>query len=176
MGVVRESLAKISSKRSGRLNRSRSRQSECAAGGRYGALETALGRPISARRGIVLIEIAVIMPLLLMLLLGCMEYGWMFLKSQQITNAARQGARTGAIADATVAEIQTVVANVMFASGLDGSGYVVTITPGDPTALEMGQLFEVAVSVSYDNIGFGVPLVPTPATLEATVTMAREGP
>lgn len=133
-------------------------------------------RRMSARRGIVLIEIAVMMPLLLMLILGCLEYGWMFLKSQQITNAARQGARIGATADGTVAEIQTAVANVMFASGLDGSGYVVTITPVDPTALQMSQLFEVAVSVSYDNIGFGVPLVPTPATLEATVTMTREGP
>ncbi len=133
-------------------------------------------RRMSARRGIVLVEIAVMMPLLLMLILGCLEYGWMFLKSQQITNAARQGARIGATADGTVAEIQTAVANVMFASGLDGSGYVVTITPVDPTALQMGQLFEVAVSVSYDNIGFGVPLVPTPATLEATVTMTREGP
>ena len=48
--------------------------------------------------GLATIEMAMVLPLLMLLTLGVIEYGWMFLKSQQITNAARQGARAGALA------------------------------------------------------------------------------
>jgi Flp pilus assembly protein TadG len=122
------------------------------------------------------VELAIVLPFLLVLILGLMEYGWLFLKTQQITNAARQGARTGARADATTAEISTAVAAAMAAAGLDGSGYSLTLTPGDPSTLLAGELLTLEVSVSYTNIGLGVPLVPTPATLDSMVTMAREGP
>lgn len=130
----------------------------------------------SARRGSLLIELAIVLPLFLMLIMGLLEYGWILLKSQQITNAARQGARIGARPAATSADVDAAVANAMSVAGLSGSGYVVTITPGDPAGLASGELFTVAVSVTYSNIGFGVPLVPTPATLASSVAMAREGP
>ena len=32
------------------------------------------------------------LPLLLLVMLGAIEYGWLFFNVQQITNAARQGA------------------------------------------------------------------------------------
>ena len=130
----------------------------------------------SARRGNVLVETALVLPLLLVLTLGLLEYGWLFLKAQQITNASRQGARVGARADATVAEITAAVDGAMAAGGLADSGFALTIIPVDPTTLIAGETLTVEISVPYANIGLGVPLVPTPASLDATVTMAREGP
>ena len=130
----------------------------------------------SNRRGMLLVELALVLPLLLVLILGLMEYGWLFLKAQQITNAARQGARSGARADATAAEIINSVADAMSAAGLDGSGYSVTLSPADPSTLLTGQMFSVDVSVPYGNIGLSVPLVPVPTTLDSLFTMAREGP
>lgn len=130
----------------------------------------------SARRGNVLVETALVLPLLLVLTLGLLEYGWLFLKAQQITNASRQGARVGARADATVAEITAAVDGAMAAGGLADSGFALAITPVDPSALTAGETLTVEISVPYANIGLGVPLVPTPAVLDATVTMAREGP
>ncbi len=44
-GAATRGLVQFASKRSGRLNRPRSRKSECAAGGRYGALGTVRQRP-----------------------------------------------------------------------------------------------------------------------------------
>ena len=40
-----------------------------------------------------MVEAAIVFPILLMLTLGAIEYGWLFLNAQQVTNAARQGAR-----------------------------------------------------------------------------------
>ncbi len=48
------------------------------------------------RRGTAAVEAALILPLLMLLLLGVIEYGWIYLKSEQIANAARHGARVGA--------------------------------------------------------------------------------
>ncbi len=123
-----------------------------------------------------MVEVAVVLPLLLVLILGLLEYGWLLLKAQQITNAARQGARTGARADATAAEVIAAVGDAMSAAGLDSSGYALTLSPADPSALMAGDMLSVDVSVPYANIGLGVPLVPVPATLDSLVTMAREGP
>ncbi len=126
------------------------------------------------RRGALLVELAIVLPLILLLIMGLMEYSWMFLKAQQLTNAAHLGARAGARADAGVAEINATVDSAMSAAGMTGV-YGVTISP-DPAVLDVGEMVTVAVSVAYADVGFGFPLVPTPATLQASVTMAREGP
>jgi Flp pilus assembly protein TadG len=127
-------------------------------------------------RGVVTIEMAVALPLLLLLVLGVIEYGWMFLKNQGITNSARQTARIAARYDSTTADIQTALTNAITAAGLTGSGYTSSLAP-DPTTLGAGETFSVTVAVPYTNIELiGVPFLPTPATLTSTVTMAKEGP
>jgi len=45
------------------------------------------------RTGTTLVEAAFVLPLLLLVVLGAIEYGWLFYKQQQITNAARHAAR-----------------------------------------------------------------------------------
>jgi Flp pilus assembly protein TadG len=128
------------------------------------------------RRGLATIEAAIVLPLLLLMTLGLIEYGWMFMKAQQVTNAARQGARVAARADATTVEVQQAVLDAMTMANLELSGYSLTINPVDPATPEPGQLIAVTVSVNYPDIELGMPLIPTPAALDETVTMAKEGP
>ena len=59
------------------------------------------------------------LPLVLLLIMGVLEYSWMFLKSQQITNAARAGARAGVRVDATSAEVTSSVGAAMTMSLFD---------------------------------------------------------
>jgi len=127
------------------------------------------------RRGLATIETAIVLPLLLLLTAGILEYGWMFLKYQEVTNATRHGARVGATVDAGSAEVNQAIADAMTASGLGGSGYTVTISPS-VDGLSSGALFTVTVSVNYDNIGLDMPLTPTPANVSASLTMMKEGP
>ncbi len=143
-------------------------------GGGRGSPVVAVRRTTHVRRGALLIELAITLPLILLLIMGLMEYSWLFLKTQQITNAAHLGARTGARADAGLAEVNAAVDFAMSAAGMSGV-WGFTVIP-DPAVLGVGEMVTVTVSVAYADIGFGFPLVPTPATLEAAVTMAREGP
>jgi Flp pilus assembly protein TadG len=129
------------------------------------------------RPGLALIETVLILPLLLLIILGTMEYGWLFWKAADINNAARQGARVGSRGGATAGDITTTVLDVLTASGLQDSGYTVTITPPDPTTLDSGEQLTVQVSVPYANIAvINTAMIPTPDQLSATVIMPREGP
>jgi Flp pilus assembly protein TadG len=129
------------------------------------------------RRGAAIIEAAVVMPLVILLVFGVIEYGWMLLRCQDISNAARAGARAGVRFGASAATATDAVTTAMTNSGLQGSGYVVTLTPSDPTTLSPGQPLTVQISVPYSNIAaINIALIPTPANIRASVVMAREGP
>ena len=124
--------------------------------------------------GIASLEFVIIMPVLLILLFGVMEYGWMFTKSGELVNAAREGARTGARVDATNADINFVVDARMTQAGMGAAGYTTTITQ----AAVVGDPVTVQVTVPYDGnvelIGFF--LIPVPNNLQASVSMSKEGP
>src|SRR3954453_1896122 len=77
------------------------------------------------------VEAALLLPLIFMLTFGLIEYGWMFLKQQQITNTARQSARLGAMVDGTNAQVTSQITSMMNTYGLAGSGYTTTIAPGN---------------------------------------------
>jgi len=125
-------------------------------------------------KGAMLIEAAIILPLLLLLILGVIEYGWALLKSQQITNATRQGARIAARPDVTNADIQDTVSALMDSAGI--SGYELTL-PGDVSSITPGDSLTVTITVPYSSVELaGAPFVPMPSQLKASVTMAKEGP
>jgi Flp pilus assembly protein TadG len=130
----------------------------------------------SKSRGAATIEMALVLPLLMMLTFGVIEYGWIFLKLQQVTGAARHAARIGVTADATNGDISNAVTSLMSEAGLGASGYQVTISPGNTAGLAAGQPLNVTVAVPYENVELiGIPLIPVPPSLRASVTMAKEG-
>jgi len=127
------------------------------------------------RAGTTTVEAAFILPILLTLTFGMFEYGWLFLKSHQITNAARHGARTAAVVGATNTDAINAVTAAMDSGGMAGTGYTVSIQPADVTTMDVGQTLTVQVNVPYEALRLtGMPL-PTPETLRASVSMAREG-
>jgi Flp pilus assembly protein TadG len=128
----------------------------------------------AARRAIASLEFVIILPVLLILLLGMLEYGWLLTKQGELVNAAREGARVGARVDATVGDINAMIDARMADAGMGGAGYTPTITPG----VDAGDPVTVRVTVPYDGtlelVGFF--LVPVPDALSAEVTMSKEGP
>ena len=126
------------------------------------------------RRGLAAVEAALVMPLLLLLVLGLLQFGWIFLRTQQITHAARHGARVGATVDATNGDIADAVAAWC-------GNEAVLINPCnvdidvDVAALAPGELLTVTVT-STDIKLWEDSLVPTPDSFSATMVMAKEGP
>ena len=51
----------------------------------------------NGERGAELIEFALVFPLLMMVVLGCVDFAFVFHHNEVITNAAREGARVGSL-------------------------------------------------------------------------------
>jgi Flp pilus assembly protein TadG len=69
-------------------------------------------------RGAELIEMALVLPLLLLIIMGIIDFGFMFREMNVVTNAAREGARTGILPDYDDADIDARVQQYMNAAGI----------------------------------------------------------
>lgn len=74
----------------------------------------------SRDRGQAVIELALTLPLLLLVVFGIIDFGFMFQRYEAVTNAAREGARLGVLADYTATEAQNRALAYLVASGLNG--------------------------------------------------------
>ena len=135
-------------------------------------------RKTSCRRGAVAVEAAIIFPILLLLTLGAIHFGWLFLKAQQLTNAARTGARIAILPGVTVdGDVRPAINSLMTSAGMGDSEYAVTVTPGDLSTAATGDVITVRITVLAANVN----MVPLPGfsddwNLQGSVTMAKEGP
>jgi Flp pilus assembly protein TadG len=138
-------------------------------------------RPRTA--GTAIVEAALVMPLLLVLVFGAMEYGWMFVVYGDVVNAARAGARLAVIPTAGANDVNSQIIATLKSAGLNvdgtGSGTTVTpsitVTPSDWPTAAGGTIVTVQVSIPYSMLT-NYSLLPVPTTLQATVAMAKEGP
>ncbi len=134
-----------------------------------------LRKRLKEKRGVALLETAIVMLLLIFITFGIMEYGWLFHRIQQMNSCARAGARQAVLPDSTPVAVQDSVS--VLATGHGIAGYTLTVSPADIVALGSGELITVTVAVPYDNVKLiGGSLFPMPDPLRASVTMAKEGP
>jgi len=147
-------------------------------------------RKENRRRGAAAVEAALVLPVLLLVTFGAIRYGWFFLKLQQITNAARYGARVAIRADATTQNVMDAISALLDPNGADIIAYgetppVTFKVNGDTTediadANDVGDSITVTITVDANDVDilpFG-PLKriePDPFELSASVTMAKEG-
>lgn len=131
--------------------------------------------------GLAVVEAAIVLVLVLMLLLGAVEYGWMFYCMQVINHAAQEGVREAILPDATDASVGSVVSAALAGGGLSGVGQTVEVA-AEGAAASVGAIavsspITVTVRVPYANVSaMDSALFPTPAELRAAVTMTKEGP
>lgn len=72
-------------------------------------------------RGAELVELALILPILLIIIAGIVDFGFMFQAFMVVNNAAREGARVRILPGYTNADATARVNNYMSASGLTGT-------------------------------------------------------
>lgn len=105
-----------------------------------------------------IVEAALILPVMIVLLVGIVDFGRIFYHQIELANAARDGARVGSSTVATDAEIRA--ATTAAAASISSSPLFscCTITPASPRTSLSGQT--LAVTVSY-----AMPLI-TPGASE----------
>ena len=99
-------------------------------------------------KGSALIEAALILPVLLLLFMGIVEFGRMLMIQQVITNAAREGARVGATQlsnSVALTSARTVTEDYLVKCGVDLNKASV-----DPVFSQVNGTEAVQVSISYD--------------------------
>jgi Flp pilus assembly protein TadG len=125
------------------------------------------------RPGTAVVEMAIVLPLLLMLTIGAIEYGLLFLNAQQITNAARQGARIAILNYANAEADARALINSLLGDDAPTVNITSAAIPGDPDGRT-----KVTVTISVNTANLPVvstTLFPMPDKLGASVTMACEG-
>jgi Flp pilus assembly protein TadG len=94
------------------------------------------------------VEFAVIAPLLFTVLFGIIEYGYVFLVQQSLTNAAREGCRLAVLQTTgePYTQVNTRIAEIMDAAGVNG--YSVSMSH----ATQANPVESITVSVPYNNV------------------------
>ena len=124
------------------------------------------------RRAAAMVEMAIVLPVLLLLTLGLIEYGWVFLRVSQVNMAARHGVRTAVRPDATDVNVTAAVAVMMTDAGIKSDQY--TLTHTDLNVL-IGTPVTVQISVDYSKLSLtGSSLIPLPDKIQGRGTMSKE--
>lgn len=127
------------------------------------------------RRGVAAVEFALVVTLLFMMLIGLINYGWIFLKVQQVTQAARAGARTAVVPESTPASVEKTINDWMDWANIDSFTYTLTST----VVSEEPEVVAIKVEITVPTEQFTLirtSLIPVPANLKAEASMAKEGP
>ena len=116
---------------------------------------------LRCQKGVAAVEFAIILPVLMIIIFGIIEFGLLLYDKQVITNASREGARAGVVVgvsrvdDAGILDVMDrYIANNLVTFGSTPS-LNITICPGlncDPSSDRNGMDFgdELTVTVTYD--------------------------
>jgi hypothetical protein len=132
-------------------------------------------------RGTSVVEAAIVLIILLLITLATMAFGFLFLRVQQVTTAARHGARIACLyrtEDSTAqAEVDLAVNNSLNPVNLDHDTYPIDYSLGAGCVGEPVRVLVKGKGLDALNLGNATRLrVPIPDEYTASVTMCKEGP
>lgn len=109
-------------------------------------------KSLKDEKGQSLVEFAILLPLLLLLLMGILEFGIMINSYLTINNSAREGARLGIVSGSNI-DIKELIINI--SPNLDTENLIVNITPLEGSR-ESGGTLTVEVIYNYQVI---IPII-----------------
>ena len=141
-----------------------------------------LPRRTNRRSGHGVMEAALVLPVLLALSMGMVEFGQFFYAKHTISAAARDGCRTAILGSSTHSEAVAAVERTMNSAGYQSSTYTVTFT--DPASnatipnvgtVERGNGVRVTVTANFGAIGTRpLGVVPADKQVVGVTTMIKE--
>jgi Flp pilus assembly protein TadG len=127
------------------------------------------GRATGPGRGAAALEFALVLPLLALLVLGGLDWGYYFFAEQVVVNAAREGARAGSLEAtddaAALADAEAAARSYLTRGGLEPTGATVAVTLGAES---------VSVLITYPTGSLtGLAGLAVPANARANAEMRR---
>ncbi len=111
-----------------------------------------------SRRGAAAVELAVVLPLLLLLLMGVWEVGRLVEVQQLITNSAREAGRQASTGAKTTDQVIQAAKDYLARAGLTTTNVTVTVdnltdsSRNDPTTAEQLDHYRVTVSIPFNDV------------------------
>ncbi len=87
----------------------------------WGRQLSSLRRRANSNFGQALVEFALLLPILVMLTVGAVDFARAFFSLQVVTNASREGARAGVVLGATSAQVTVAMNNVLATGGMSAT-------------------------------------------------------
>lgn len=122
------------------------------------------------QHGTVLVEFALVAPLLLVLLFGTIEMGRVLNAMVLVSNASREGARRGSVG-ASEDQVKTAVRNYLTASGLDATRLSAQVTKSTVSGTRQ---IDVKLTYALPLLMPSLHLVPNPMPISGTTVMRVE--
>ena len=127
-------------------------------------------------RAAVVVEFAVVLPLLLTILFGILEYGWVFMVRLTLQNAAREGVRLSVLQTTgpPYSEVDARIDAVMGPTGLTAADYTVVMSHASVDPCDRTE--QITISVPYERISVtGGFFGPKDFNVTGSSTMQKEG-
>ena len=118
----------------------------------------------SRRKAQAIVEFAFVLPILLLVLMGIVEFGRIFLAQQTITNASREGARVGILPTSTGTDVDNAVTMYMNSSGLTQPAVITvanvgpTVPPGAATSVTVQYQLPILTGSIIPGLGDTIAL------------------
>lgn len=97
-----------------------------------------------SRRGVAAVELAVCLPIVVLLVVATMEACSAVFLKQSLTVAAYEGVRTSLVEGATASNVQAACNQVLADRKIDGG--TITVSPSDIASMNVGEFVNVTVS------------------------------
>ncbi len=127
-----------------------------------------------------MLEAALVMPLLLSVSFGCVEYAHFFYIKHMLQGAAREGCRAAIVTSGTKTDVDNAITNSLTAASLQNSGYTTTIKKNGTTVTTLtgaatGDTISVQVECNWGTVGVRpLGLISTSKQVVGVTVMRRE--
>jgi Flp pilus assembly protein TadG len=124
-----------------------------------------------AESGQGLVEVALLVPLLVLVLVAVVDFGRIFMVRHVITNASREGARLAVLGDQDSSDVQAEVERYLSGAGLIADKAHITVSGLNAST---GQPVVVTVDYSVNSLFLKMIHEDAPIDMNATSTMVHE--
>ena len=128
------------------------------------------------RHGLEVLEMATVMPVVMLLIFGFMEMAQMGMSYQLVTNAAFQGCRVAVINGYTQSDVITTAGNILSGGGIKSGNFTLVTNPANVTTSHLGDQVTVTISVPFRQVSWLAPMLLGSTTLKSSATLSSERP
>lgn len=126
----------------------------------------------TARRGIAVVELAILLPVFILILFATIEACTMIYLQQTLKIAAHEGVRAAVVPGSTVTNATNTALSFLMQRSVNDA--TITITPNNYTALPYGTVLQVQVSAPCNSNCIFPPTFYTGRTVTGVSTMMKE--